>query len=92
MKRIYTADGKRSAPAWFVRTSLIIALPFVTLWAFFATLAREWWRGLWYAQNAVMQDLASFRRIWNSAREPDATIDELVGKITPNNRHDAVGP
>ena len=68
MKRIYSTDGKQSAPAWIVRTILVLALPFIAGWAFFTELlsgAARAFRDAWHEARA---EIGEFKRWWNRAK------------------------
>jgi hypothetical protein len=69
MKRIYTNSGK-SAPAWYVRSVLALALAPLMLLAFLSVLTREIWRAFKYAWLAVLIEFDAFRRQWNRTTPP----------------------
>ena len=46
----------------FVRSALTIALPFILIWSFFATLFAEMKSAFWYAWSDVRGDFDSYRR------------------------------
>lgn len=52
---------------WFVRSALILALPFILAWAFCSTLVREIKSAFWYAWQEVRIECESFRNLWERA-------------------------
>lgn len=68
IKRIYSEDGKRSAPAWIVKTMYVLAVPIIIPWTFFAAIWCEMCSAHRYAIYRVREELDSLRRLWRSAR------------------------
>jgi hypothetical protein len=68
MKRIYSSDGQQSAPAWFVRSAMVIGFVPIVAWAFVSTLFREFGSAFKYAWLEVRINVEDMKRGWNSAR------------------------
>lgn len=67
MKRIYN-DAGNSAPAWFVKTAVVIAFVPLIAWAFISVLIRDFGRTFRAAQLEVRIEIETIKRGWNSAR------------------------
>jgi len=68
VKRIYSEDGTKSAPAWIVLSAWIIAAPFLLSFAFFWTLIKEIRRAFWYAWLEVRIEVESAQTYWRERR------------------------
>ena len=52
-----------------IRSALLLFLPFILGWAFFAELFREVRSGFWYACQEVRIEYDSFVKLWRDARD-----------------------
>jgi hypothetical protein len=70
-KKLFATYSEGGMRVWFIRSMLLLALPFVLVWSFISELISELFRGMrsafWYAWQDVRIEYHSFTKLWDDA-------------------------